>query len=373
MKRVAIGCALALLGVAHADAQSDRMRVIDPIGGTWIAVRVGTVHVPPAIYAGVTFRAGNEYSAQVACAGLEGTYSLNGPSIRIRQSDPMDTSRCKDAASARIGAALSGLMPQASSYALLTDGTLRIVARDGRAALFRRPAPVVPVLVGRWEVERIGRSLIAPERSARVIFGPGGITARADCNYFSGAIIAAPSGFAVGQVMGTEMGCGPVREAFDERLFGALGKIRRHVAMPGGRVRLEGLGEPLVLRRSIPTRETLPGVYRACRSNLRGVSYNGEPVVTFTPTTVRDSAGCAGTYRANGTLLDIKRDESKVCSTPPAAPDNFVELEIGDQGSVLALLRPDAYAFDEEGVLRLRTSRGNLSLCRDGERRPIGS
>lgn len=88
---------------------------------------------------------------------------------------------------------------------------------------------------------------------------------------------------------------------------------------------------------------------------------------------MRDSAGCAGTYRANGALLDIKREDSRICGTPPAVADNFVELEIGDQGSVLALLRPDAYAFDEEGVLRLRTRRGVLNLCRDGERRPFGS
>lgn len=373
MRRVAIGCALALLGVTHADAQSDRLRVVDPLGGAWLPVRIGLMLVPPATYAGVTFRAGNEYSAQVSCAGLEGTYSLDGPSIRTRQSDPMDTSGCKDAASVRIGAALSGFMPQASSYAFLADGSLRIVARDGRAALFRRPVLVVPALVGRWNVERIGGDAIAPGQHVRVDFGPTGVTAVADCNQLTGEIKATPSGFAVGRTFGTEMGCGPERESFDERLFSAVRKARRHVAMLGGRLRLEGIGEPLVLRRVAAKSPTLPGTYRACRSNLRGVGYNGDPAVTFSATTVRDSAGCAGTYRANGALLDIKRDDSKICSTPPAVPDNFVELEIGDQGSVLALLRPDAYAFDEEGVLRLRTRRGILNLCRDGERRPFGS
>lgn len=328
--------------------------------------------MPPATYAGVTFRAGNEYSAQVSCAGLNGTYSLDGSSIRTRQSDPMDTSHCKDAASVRIGAALSGFMPQASSYAFLADGSLRIVARDGRAALLRRPAPVVPALVGRWNVERIGGDAIASEQRVRVDFGPGGVTAVADCNQLTGGIKATSSGFAVGRSLQTEMGCGPEREGFDERLFSAVRKARRYIAMPGGRLRLEGLGEPLVLRRVAPKSPTLPGVYRSCGSGLRGVSYNGVPAVTFTATTVRDSAGCAGTYRANGALLDIKLDDSRICNAQPVATDNFVEVEIGDRGSVLALLRPDAYAFDEEGVLRLRTGRGILDLCRDGERQSFG-
>lgn len=237
------------------------MRVVDPIGGSWTLVRIGTVSVPRGTYAGVNFRAGNEYSAQVRCAGLQGTYRLNGQRIYTRQSDPMDTSRCKDATSVRVGTALSAFMPQAYSYAFLSDGSLQIVDRERRAALLRRPAPAVPALIGRWEVERIGRDIIPPERIVRVDFGPGGVRSRADCNYFNGEITATPSGFAVGWTTGTEMGCGPERESFDERLFSTLRKARRYIAMPDGRLRLEGLGEPLVLRRVAVKSPTLPGAY----------------------------------------------------------------------------------------------------------------
>lgn len=373
MKRAAIGCALALVGVAHAGARSDNMRIVDPLGGGWKPIRIGTVVVPPASKAHVSFRAGNEYSAHVGCGAVEGTYSLDGSRIRTKQSDPMDTSGCNDAASARIGKALSAFMPLTSTYALLADGSLRIVASDGRTALFRRPVAAVPALNGRWELERIGRDEIASRRDMRVHFGGEAVSAFAGCNHWNGQIKTTRTGFTVDQSMMTLIGCRPELAAFDGRLFSAVRNAQHYAVLPANRVRLEGSGESLTLRRPPATSPSLPGVYRACGSNLRGISYNSVPAITFTATAVRDSAGCAGTYRAKGALLDIKRDDSRICSTPPAAPYNFVELEIGDQGSILALLRPDGYAFDEEGVLRLRTRRGILNLCRDGERQPLGS
>lgn len=87
---------------------------------------------------------------------------------------------------------------------------------------------------------------------------------------------------------------------------------------------------------------------------------------------MRDSAGCAATYRADGALLAISRDGSKACAAPPASLNPAAELEIGERKSLLAAFRPDAYAFDQEGVLRLRTHRGVLNMCREGERRPFG-
>jgi hypothetical protein len=37
------------------------------------------------------------------------------------------------------------------------------------------------------------------------------------------------------------------------------------------------------------------------------------------------------------------------------------------------VLRPDGFAFTEEGVLVLRTHRGLLTMCRKGQPKPFGS
>jgi heat shock protein HslJ len=363
---------LALLGLAGASAQSDRLREIDPLGGSWQPLRVGRVVVPPEAEARLFFNGGAEYSTQAGCGNFGGFYTLDGTRLRIRQRDPIRTSKCPNAAAARLETALAGLMASASTYALFPDGTLRIVARDGRSGLFRRPSAAIPSLAGRWTIESIGRDPIPPARRARLHFRESWVSAVADCNQLSARVRAGAGGFRVTDGAATQMGCGPEREAFDERLFAAVGQARRFVAMPSGRVRLEG-GEPLVLRRPPPVSAALPGSYSVCGSNPRGVLYDGVAAVTFTRSTVRDNAGCAATYRADGARLDIERDGSAACAPPPASLNPAADVEIGDRKSVLAVLRPDGYAFDEEGVLRLRTHRGLLALCRAGEPRPFGS
>lgn len=383
MRRVLIGCALALLGVACAGAgadtnaqngRSDQMRAVDPLGGPWRPVRIGDVSVPAAAEVRAFFHAGVDYNMRAGCRGFGGTYSLDGSRIRTRQREPLNTSRCRGAATVRLETALADFMAQASTYALLPGETLQITARDGRVAVFHRPTPTIPALYGRWEVERIGGDVIAPGRQVRVDFGEDSVSAVASCNQMSARFRPTKSGFAVDEDGSqTLIGCGTEREAFDRRLFGAVQKVGRYVAMPGDRVRLEGRGELLVLRRRAAKLPTLSGTYRACGSTLPGIGYDGIPAVTFTNSTVRDSAGCAGTYSTRGAQLEIKRAGSKACAAPPAPLDRDVGVGVGDQGSVLALLRPDAYAFDQEGMLRLRTRRGVLDLCRDGASRPFGS
>ena len=75
------------------------------------------------------------------------------------------------------------------------------------------------------------------------------MSAAADCNSFGARVTRTRTGFTVSEGAVTEMACDPERMAFDERLFAAVGKARRWTALPGGRIRLEGAGEPLVLRR----------------------------------------------------------------------------------------------------------------------------
>jgi heat shock protein HslJ len=240
---------LALLGAGGAGAQGDRRRVVDPLGGSWRPVRIGAVAVPESAEARLFFNAGAEYSTQAGCGNFGGFYSLNGHRIRIRQRDPVHTGKCPDRASARLETALAGFMAQAAAYALLPDGSLRIVARDGRIGLFRRPLPAIPALDGPWLVEKIGRDSIPFARNARLHFREERVSAAAECNHYDARVRPAGSGFTVTGGAATEMGCDPERQAFDSRLFAAVGKARRWLPLPGGRVRLEGGGEPLLLTR----------------------------------------------------------------------------------------------------------------------------
>jgi heat shock protein HslJ len=373
MHRLWIGGAAVLLGVAGAGAQGDRMRVVDPLGGTWTAVRLGNVTVPAAAEARLFFNGGAEYSTQAGCGNFGGFYTLAGSRLGIRPRDPIHTGKCRDRASARLETALAAFIASASTWQLLPDGTLRITARDGRVGTFRRPAPAVAALDGRWIVERIGADVPPPARRARLHFRDEWVNAVADCNSFGARVRPSGTGFTVSDGAATQMGCDPERLAFDARLFAAVGKARRHVPLPGGRMRLEGTGEPLVLRRPELVERSLPGTYDVCRSNPRGVMFDGAASVTFTRSGVRDNAGCSGTYRAEGALLAIRRETSKACAAPAGSLDPAADFEIGERRSLLAALRPDAFAFDEEGVLRLRTHRGLLDLCRAGEPRPFGS
>ncbi|HEX8625359.1 MAG TPA: META domain-containing protein [Allosphingosinicella sp.] len=237
------------LAASGAGAGSEPTRPADPLGGSWVPVRLGSVAVPASAEARLFFNGGAEYSTQAGCGNFGGFYSLEGDRIRVRPRDPVHTGKCPSRAAARLETALAGFVAQASTYALLPDGTLRLAARDRRIGIFRRPPPAVVALDGRWTVERIGSHPPPPARRARLHFREEWVSAAADCNSFGARVTRAGAGFTISQGAATEMGCDPERRAFDDRLFAAVGKARRWIALPGGRIRLEGAGEPLVLRR----------------------------------------------------------------------------------------------------------------------------
>ena len=239
---------LMLLGAADADAQTGRTRLADPLAGSWRPVRLGTVAVPAAAEARLVF-GGGEYSTQAGCGNFGGFYSLEGNRLRVLPRDPVETGKCPNRAAARLETALAGFVAQASTYAFLPDGSLRIVARDGRLGLFRRPPHAVPALAGPWLVEKIGGDSVPWSRNAQLNFEEDRLTASARCNHYGARVRPAGSGFRVTDGAATEMGCDPDRQAFDARLFAAVAKARRWVPLPGSRIRLEGGGEPLVLIR----------------------------------------------------------------------------------------------------------------------------
>jgi len=250
MRLTILIAAMALLGASGASAQQNRMAVVDPLGGSWRPVRLGAVAVPAAAEARLFFNGGAEYSTQAGCGNFGGFYSVDGARLHVRQRDPVRTGKCRDQAAARLETILAGFIAQASTYTLLPDGTLRIVARDGRTGTFIRPLPAIAALDGHWMVERIGGDPAPPARRARLHFREEWVSAAADCNTFGARVRPAGAGFTISDGAATEMGCDPERLAFDARLFAAVARARRYLALPGGRMRLEGGGEPVVLRRS---------------------------------------------------------------------------------------------------------------------------
>ncbi len=240
--------ALALSGFSGAAAQSGNIPTAGPLDGSWRPVRIGALRVPASAEARLVF-GGGEYSTEAGCGNFGGFYSLEGPRIRVRPRDPVQTGKCPGRAAARLETALAGFVAQASLYTFLPDGSLRIVARDGRFGLFRRPPHAIPALAGPWLVEGIGRDSILWSRRAQLLFEEERVSASAGCNQYGARVRPIGSGFRVTDGAATEMGCEPDRQAFDSRLFAAIAKARRWVKLPTGRVRLEGAGEPLVLTR----------------------------------------------------------------------------------------------------------------------------
>ena len=55
---------------------------------------------------------------------------------------------------------------------------------------------------------------------------------------------------------------------------------------------------------------------------------------------------------------------------PPFVPGEPVA--VGGAISMLAVTRPDGFAFNEEGQMILKTGRGHLTMCRKGSPRPVG-
>ncbi|HEU0098496.1 MAG TPA: META domain-containing protein [Allosphingosinicella sp.] len=249
MRSIVVIFILAPLGTAGTGAKGDPMRDTDPLAGSWAPVRIGAVAVPAAAEARLFFSGGAEYSTQAGCGNFGGFYRLDGARIRVRQRDPVETGKCPDRASARLETALAGFIAQAAAWDLRPDGSLRIVARDGRIGLFRRPRPSIPALAGPWIVEKIGRDSVPYSLRAQLLFQEERVSASAQCNRYGARIAPVGAGFRVTDGAATEVGCDPERQAFDARLFAAVGKARRWVPMPGGRMRLEGAGEPLVLTR----------------------------------------------------------------------------------------------------------------------------
>ncbi|WP_296818708.1 META domain-containing protein [Brevundimonas sp.] len=352
---------------------------IDPLGGQWRLQRLGSEDFAP-FEAWVSFTSGGFLNHGAGCGGgYPAFYRLDGRRVTLTRIEAIRTGHCQDFngpnrtaaldSERRLAAFLDGLQ----TWSRPDDRTLVLLGQGGVEAILTAPIEPNPDLAGRWRIETIGgEPLVTERRPPTLSFAMAGVGAYADCNSF-GATYSVPSSGRLqveGPVVSTAIGCPPEDAAEDEAMARAITGATGY-RVEADRLTLTG-GPGLVARRYPEPDRRLPGEYEACGNTLLGAYHEGPVTLDFRADTVTDQSGCRAAYTADGPNLTLRLDR-QTCSgeqTPfiPGQPDS-----VGGDISLLATAPPDAFAFDSEGRLVLRTPRGLLGMCRKGDPPPFGS
>jgi heat shock protein HslJ len=343
---------------------------IDPLGGRWLVERIGADAFPPGT-ASVDFSDAFFLSTTAGCGGGQPAfYRLEGQAIAVTRREPVRVGKCPDRTSPLRERRLAAFLDNAARWAKPSPDRLEITGRDGTVALLARPLDPKPAgFAGRWRVVSLGGKPFVTRRPTEVVFGHGGISATADCNRWGAPLTIAGKSLTIGPGIQTLIGCGADDQAKDTALFGAIAGARRFIALGDRSLRIEG-SAPLVLERFAPPDRRLAGRYAHCGNTVGGVGHGGPVTLAITAATITDNAGCTARYVADGERLALALGDAPACRIAPAPPEGFPE--VGGAISPLALLRPDWFCFADDGRLFLRTRRGLLSLCREGEPRRFG-
>lgn len=345
---------------------------IDPLGGPWRIMRIGTDDLS-AHDAWVNFSAGGLLSHGAGCAGGHPAfYSIQGNRITTTRIEPVRRRQCKGNDNRRgfeVAASeleLAALIDDLADWARPNARTLVLTTRGGTQAVLSRPVEPSPELAGRWVIETIGDEPFATETRPPILtIGGSHISAFADCNSF-GAAFTAMAGDRVsidGPVVGTQMGCAPADMAEDDLMARAIGEASE-IRVTDGRLIIIG-GPGLSARRPDAPDRRFSGRYEACGDTLLGAYHDGPITLAIDETSLVDQTGCRATYQAQGPNLTLELDGSSCTGKPtPYVPGQPVS--IGGETSWLATVPPDGFGFDNQGRLILRTHRGLLGLCRVG-------
>lgn len=367
---------------ASPEARDDGtyLQTIDPLGGQWRVIRVGQDDFSRFEDAKVSFQGGGFLNHGAGCGGgYPAFYRLDGQRVTITRREPIRVGKCRPsqgqiAAAVKSESVLANFLDQAATWSRPNEHTLLLEARDGTRALLARPVEPHPELAGRWLIETIaGKPFVTERRPAILSIGYGGIGAVADCNSLGTRFtVPVPGQLSInGEMIATLMGCPPEDMAEDtliaRAISGASGyRINGNELVLWGKIRM-------TLRRPPAPDRRLAGSYESCGNTLLGAYHEGPITLHFDKASVIDNAQCRATYRTEGPSLLITLDKGSACDveTAPFVPGEAVP--VGGAISTLAVTLPDGFGFNEAGQLLLRTNRGLLTLCRQGESKPFGS
>lgn len=366
-------------GLAIAADDGTYLARIDPLGGQWRLVRLGDEDFTP-FEAWINFSSGGFLNHGAGCSGgYPAFYRLDGQRVTLTRLEPIRTGHCQEYngpsrsaavdSERRLAVFLDGLQ----SWRRVDDRTLVLIGQGGVEAILTAPVEPNPDLAGRWRIETIGgEALVTERRPPTLSFALTGVGAYADCNSFGATYsVPSPGRLAVeGPVVSTAIGCPPEDAAEDDLMARAItGATGYRIA--GDRLTLSG-APGLVARRFPEPDRRLPGEYEHCGNTMLGAYHEGPLTLTFDEDTATDQTGCRAAFVADGPNLTLRLDR-ETCTgeqTPfiPGRPDS-----VGGDISLLATTPPDAFAFDSQGRLVLRTHRGLLGMCRRGSPPPFGS
>ncbi|ANU06852.1 META domain-containing protein [Paraurantiacibacter namhicola] len=337
---------------------------IDPLGGTWIVRSVGMRDFP-GDWGRVNFSGGGFFTHEAGCGGGHPAFyqARADGTLEVRRREAVRIGKCEGDWAPDFERRLAAFFDKAATWSRDGD-VLRLTDSDGQVAVLERPADPVPALAGRWQIVTIGGQVWTGSVTPTVQFQPGWMSGSAGCNTGGAQWSApAPGRIAVGSFAATQMGCSQELLESDSRLFGALAGVTGYEAGAEGRMVLTGRQE-IVLERPPAPSARLKGRYRGCGNTIIGL-YGGELTMDFASDTATDQAGCRASYSVDGTALSLDFDDSPACSTPRIDRWDEGRDYAGREVSTLALLRPDALAFDETGQLVMRAADGRtLTLCR---------
>ncbi len=355
------------------------MERIDPLGGQWRIERLGDEDFNP-FEAWANFSAGGFLNHGAGCSGgYPAFYRLDGERVTLTRREAIRTGHCQDFNGPTRTAALDSerrlgaFFDRLSTWRRTGERTLILTSSDGVQAVLTRPAEPHPDLAGRWVIESIGGEPLVTERRPPILsFQMQGIGGHADCNSFGATYdVPSPGRLTVsGPIVSTAIGCAPEDADEDDLMAGAMTGATGY-RIEGDRLTLTG-GPGLVARRPPTPDRRLPGEYESCGNTLLGGFHEGPITLVIDERTMRDNAGCVARYTADGPNLTLDRDAA-TCSgqSTPYIPGEGIA--VGGDVSTLAVIPPDAFAFNEQGGLILRTPRGLLGMCRKGDPPLFGS
>ena len=379
--------AVATVPITSAPAADDGSYLarIDPLGGQWKVRQLGEADFT-RFNGWIGFSDGGFLNHGAGCGGgYPAFYRLDGNSIAITRLEPVRTGKCAGTSELANGTAafrnsaanseriLAAFIDQLSGWER-TGNTLILTARDGTRALLTQPLEPHPELAGRWLIESIGGApLVTERRPPTLSISMNNIGAFADCNSMGSALMLSAPGkiLVAGPIMGTAIGCAPEDQAEDDLMARAIRSVTGY-QFEGERLVFTG-GPGMVVRRPSPPDRRLAGNYQSCGNTPLGAYHDGPITLAIDDETMRDNASCTARYRADGPHLSLKLADGLACSdtAPPSVPGQPVG--VGGDTSILSVMRPDGFGFNELGQLILRTGRGHLTMCRQGTPPPFGS